>query len=38
MLVGEVGALRVPSARTKSAGRPVRSSVMATNDAHVPSA
>jgi hypothetical protein len=34
----EVGGLRLPSALTKSAGRPVFSSVIATNDAHVPSA
>ena len=38
MLVGEVGGLRVPSNLTKSAGSPVCSSVMPTNDAHVPSA
>ena len=38
MFVGEVGVLRVPSAFTKSAGSPVRSSVIATNEAHVPAA
>jgi len=38
MLVGEVGVLRVPSYLTKSAGSPVCSSVMPTNEAYVPSA
>ena len=38
MFVVEVWTLRVPSAFSVSAGRPLCSSVMATNDAQVPAA
>src|SRR4051812_14054529 len=38
MFVVDVCTLRVPSTPRESAGRPVRSSVMATNDAHVAAA
>ena len=38
MFVVDVCTLRVPSALSESAGSPLRASVIATNDAHVPSA
>ena len=38
MFVVDVCTLRVPSVPRLSAGRPDRSSVIAANDAHVPSA